>query len=101
MVSRRRFLATASLAGAAGLVGTQKSLHAEPLPETTTIRLPKYIDAPCHAPAFVADELLHAEGFTDIRYVHVPVSSTRVRAIADGEADFSANFVAPLELVRK
>src|SRR5262245_41680906 len=41
MQSRRRFLASASLVGAAGLVGAPRSLHAEPPPETTSVRLPK------------------------------------------------------------
>ena len=68
--SRRRFLTgSLSLAGAATLVGVPKPLHAEPPPETTTVRLPKYIGDICHAPAMVAEELLRAEGFTEVRYV--------------------------------
>jgi len=97
MLSRRRFLATASLAGAAGLVGTLKSLHAEPPPETTTIRLPKYIDAPCHAPAFVAEELLHAEGFTDIRYVEPKSGEESAVWLGRGEIDFDYDF-APAQI---
>jgi NitT/TauT family transport system substrate-binding protein len=93
--NRRHFLATLSLAGTAGLLRVPPSTAAEGPLETTTVRLAKN-EGICIAPQYIADELLRAEGFTDIRYVHVPVSSTRVRALADGEADFSANFVAPL-----
>jgi NitT/TauT family transport system substrate-binding protein len=93
--NRRQFLTTLSLAGAASLVRAPPSPAAEGVLETTTVRLAKN-EGICIAPQYIADELLRAEGFTDIRYVHVPESSTRVKAIAGGEADFSANFVAPL-----
>jgi NitT/TauT family transport system substrate-binding protein len=95
MQTRRRFLTTLSVAGAASLVRAPPSPAAEESLETTTLRLAKN-EGICIAPQYIADELLRAEGFTDIRYVHVPESSTRVKAIAGGEADFSANFVAPL-----
>lgn len=39
MQTPRRFLAGAAMAGAAGIVGLPKSLHAEPQLETTTVRL--------------------------------------------------------------
>jgi NitT/TauT family transport system substrate-binding protein len=93
--NRRDFLTTLSLAGAASLVRAPPSPAAEGSLETTTVRLAKN-EGICLAPQYIAEELLRAEGFTDVRYVHVPESSTRVRALADGEADFSANFVAPL-----
>ena len=66
--SRRCFLAGLSAAGAASLVGVHQSLAAEPPPETTTVRLAK-IKGICIAPQYVAEELLHAEGFTDVQYV--------------------------------
>jgi NitT/TauT family transport system substrate-binding protein len=93
--TRRRFLTMTALTGAAGLLPSRQARAAEPVLETTTVRLAKN-EGICIAPQYIADELLRAEGFTDIRYVHVPESSTRVKAIAGGEADFSANFVAPL-----
>jgi NitT/TauT family transport system substrate-binding protein len=65
--SRRRFLAGAMMAGAAGVIGRPKSLHAEPPPETTSVRLAK-IRGICIAPQYVAEELLRAEGFTEVRY---------------------------------
>jgi NitT/TauT family transport system substrate-binding protein len=43
--SRRHFLASLSAAGAACLVGAPKLLHAEPPPETTMVRLPRFFPA--------------------------------------------------------
>ncbi len=93
--SRRRFLATLSAAGAAGLVGARSSAFAEAPLETTTIRLAK-IPGICIAPQYVAEELLRAEGFTDIRYVTVEAGITQAEAMGRGEFDFSLNFAAPL-----
>ena len=48
--TRRRFLTTAALAGAAGLVRTPRALAAEGSLETTTVRLPKiHADQPITA----------------------------------------------------
>jgi NitT/TauT family transport system substrate-binding protein len=85
--TRRRFLTTLSAAGAAGLVRAPPSLAAEGALETTTVRILKYA-AICLAPQYVSEELLRAEGFTDIRYVEVPVTGI-AQAIGRGEADFS------------
>jgi NitT/TauT family transport system substrate-binding protein len=85
--TRRRFLKTLSLAGAAGLVRVPPSLAAEGTLETTTVRIAK-IPAICLAPQYVSEELLRAEGFTDIRYVDVPVLGI-TQAVGRGEADFS------------
>ena len=93
--NRRQFLATVSLAGTAALVRGPPALAAEGSLETTTVRLAKN-EGICIAPQYIADELLRAEGFTDIRYVFVSQSTDRVKAIARGEVDFSAGFVAPL-----
>jgi NitT/TauT family transport system substrate-binding protein len=60
MPTRRRFLATLSLAGGAGLVGPQRTFAAEGALETTTVRLSK-IAGICIAPQYVAEELLRAE----------------------------------------
>ena len=69
--NRRSFLTGLSAIGAAGLLRTDKLLAAsEPPLETTTIRLAK-IKGICIAPQYVAEELLRAEGFTDVSYVAV------------------------------
>lgn len=49
--TRRRFLTGLTLAGAAGLIGTPSSLHAEPPPETTRVRLAK-LPSICVAPQY-------------------------------------------------
>jgi len=105
--SRRRFLTNAALAGAAGLGGFGtwgKALAAEPPPEITTIRFEKDPVA-CIAPQ-VVQELLRAEGFTDIRYVDL--TDARVRRataakssevadmITHGEVDFGREFAPSL-----
>jgi NitT/TauT family transport system substrate-binding protein len=88
--SRRDFLASASLAAATGVLGTRASLADEGPPETTTVRLVKYSSI-CVAPYFVAEQLLHAEGFTDVRYETVPLPAD-VEALARGEVDFNIHF---------
>jgi len=93
--TRRRFLATLSMAGAAGLLGAPPSPAAEGALETTSVRFSK-TPSICIAPQYIADELLRAEGFTDVRYVDLRQSTPRAQAIAHGTVDFSANFVAPL-----
>jgi NitT/TauT family transport system substrate-binding protein len=90
--NRRRFLATLSSAGAAGLVAAPKVLAAEPPPETTTIRLTK-IPGICIAPQYVAEELLKSEGFSDIQYVDA--GAVIYPAFASGKVDISMAFVAP------
>jgi NitT/TauT family transport system substrate-binding protein len=82
--SRRRFLAGFSAAGAASLLGVTTRAHAEPPPETTTIRLPA-VPAACSAPFAVAEELLLQEGFTEVRYVPGPL--TAAAQLPDGDID--------------
>jgi NitT/TauT family transport system substrate-binding protein len=91
--NRRRFLATLSSAGAAGLLGVPNSFGQDGPPETTTIRLVKN-GGICIAPQYVADELLRAEGFTDIQYVLKP-PAVIPEALRRGEVDLSLHFSAP------
>ena len=87
--SRRDFLANASLsaAGAAAVLGGRASLADEGPPETTTLRL-IYDPSICTAPGYIADGLLRAEGFTDIRYLRTVSGGD---AVASAEADFSTD----------
>ena len=48
----------------------------------------------CIAPQYAAEELLRAEGFTDVRYVELP-SAIQHGGLAQGEVDFSLHFAAP------
>jgi NitT/TauT family transport system substrate-binding protein len=93
--SRRRFLATLSAAGGAGLIGASRSFGQEAPPETTTVRLAK-VTGTCIAPQYVAEELLRLEGFTDVQYVLSEAGIGQSKVIARGEVDFSLNFAAPL-----
>jgi NitT/TauT family transport system substrate-binding protein len=105
---RRRFLANAAVAGAAGFGalgaisrgGGGKSLAAEPPPEVTTIRFERD-PVTCIAPQ-AAEELLRAEGFTDIRSVEATEAHVRraeaansavtADMIAHDEVDFGRSF---------
>jgi NitT/TauT family transport system substrate-binding protein len=95
MQSRRRFLATLSSAGAASLIGASDTLAQQVPPETTTVRLAK-VAGICVAPQYIADELLRAEGFTDIRHVLTEPGASSALALARGEIDFTTNFSPPL-----
>jgi NitT/TauT family transport system substrate-binding protein len=93
--TRRRFLTTLSLAGAAGLVGPQRAFAAGGALETTTVRIAN-VPGICIAPQYVAEELLRAEGFADVRYVPLAPGSNSPEGIARGEVDFGVNFASVL-----
>jgi NitT/TauT family transport system substrate-binding protein len=95
--SRRRFLAALSSAGAASVMGAPASIAQEQPPETTTIRLAKSRSI-CIAPQYVADQLLRAEGFTDVRYVPSDAGIGQSKALASGEIDLTLHF-SPLLLI--
>jgi NitT/TauT family transport system substrate-binding protein len=95
--SRRHFLGGLSATGAAGLLGARESLADEGPPETTTIRLSK-IPGICIAPQYVVEELLRAEGFTDVRYLAAQPGVGNAGIVASGDVDFGVNFAAPLVL---
>jgi NitT/TauT family transport system substrate-binding protein len=85
IMPRRDFLASASWAAAAGLLGARAAIADEGPPETTILRL-KRSPTICVAPGQIADDLLRAEGFSDIRYGQV---SHPGDAVARGELDFA------------
>ena len=94
MRTRRQLLRTLSIAGAAGLVRARRALAAEGALETTSVRLSNGRGI-CVSPQWVADELLRAEGFTDIRYVEIPAGAVPV-ATGRGEIDFTMNYATTL-----
>ena len=67
--TRRQFLTTLSLAVAGGLIGQSRASGAEGTLETTTLRFTRTPALCASTPLYVAEELLRAEGFSDIRYV--------------------------------
>jgi len=80
MIARRRFISGLAAAGAAGLLRAKHAEAADGPLETTTVRLVK--PALCVSTLYIAEELLRAEGFTDIRYIDRPDFETR------GDGDF-------------
>ena len=91
--SRREFLEL-TLAGTAGLLGLKpEPVAAEPPPETTRIRLHK-IPGICIAPQYIAEELLKAEGFTDVQYVADEAMDPGLLFAAE-RIDIGMAFVAP------
>jgi NitT/TauT family transport system substrate-binding protein len=88
---RRDFLAGASFAAAAGILRPVTALSDEGPPETTTIRLP-HDPSVCVVPAYIADDLLRAEGFTDVRYVPTVHGISVGGMAARGEIDFGVIF---------
>jgi NitT/TauT family transport system substrate-binding protein len=85
--TRRQFLSAISLAGAAGFLRAPPAFAAEGPLETTTVRIASRHSL-CNAPQHVAEELLRAEGFTEIRYIETAAAAT-AGTIAGGKADFS------------
>jgi NitT/TauT family transport system substrate-binding protein len=98
--TRRRFLTTLSLAGAVGLVRVPPAFTGEGALETTTVRLVNDRSI-CIAPVFVGEELLRAEGFTDVRYVEmaaVDIPEALSRSTVDFGALFGPQFVAATDV---
>jgi NitT/TauT family transport system substrate-binding protein len=90
--TRRRFLATLSSVGIAGLIGSETASAQEAPPEVTTIRLTK-LPGICIAPQYVAEELLKIEGFSDVQYVDVPLDLNH-RSVGTDKIDLSIGFIA-------
>ena len=83
--NRRRVLSTLALAGAAGLIRAPLVLASEASLEITTVRLQR--PGLCVAALDIAEALLRADGFTDIRYVDAIAATTPV---SRGDVDFAA-----------
>jgi NitT/TauT family transport system substrate-binding protein len=93
MITRRNFVHGAMAAGA--LAHVPGLLAAEPAPETPRIRLGQSAVGTCWAPQYMAQEMLRAEGFAEVRYVKVTGSEQVYGALAAGELDICMAFIAP------
>jgi NitT/TauT family transport system substrate-binding protein len=87
--TRREFTNGIALTAAAAILGVSpRPADAEPPPETTRLRFPRYLyDHGCLAPQWVADELLRAEGFTEIQFTS---TIDVIPELAAGKVDFGA-----------
>ena len=96
--NRREFLNTLGLAGTSALLGLRSEpAAAEPPPETTRLRIP-WVPSTCRSPEWIAEELLRAEGFTEVTYVMKEGTQGMAQALASGEADIGGHFAAPVIL---
>ena len=89
-VSRRRFLAnTSALGAAASLFGVPRIAASEPPPETRKIRV---LHSPgiCLVPQYLAEDLLHLEGFDEVEYVKDQYDSG-FKDVAADKADVTIN----------
>jgi len=95
--TRREFANGMALTAGAAILGlSAKPADAEPPPETTKLRLARLpVDHACLAPQWVAEELLRAEGFTDIQY---QTTSDPIEDLAAGKLDFGGLDVMSLLL---
>jgi len=93
--TRRRVLAAVPLMGTFGLLRPASVLAAEEQLETTRVRLGNQSGL-CVAPIYVLEQLLRAEGFTDIQYVQLPPNQSAPDGIARGDIDFGGNFAPVL-----
>src|SRR5215467_1013810 len=99
VLSRRRFLGSTALAGIACMSSTLRAPAAEPSLETTTIKLPRD-PAICTMPQMITEQLLQAEGFTDIHFVDEPPGNPG-KLLARGDVDlmvgYASNFIVGLD----
>ena len=97
-VSRRQFLHGLGVGGAIGLgMGQSSHAWAEAPPETTRIRLVRESSI-CLAPVYIGEELLRAEGFTDVQYVELEGALVPGQMLGAGKADLGADAAPALVL---
>ena len=97
-MNRRGFLRGTALASGAAILGARpRWAAAESLPETTRIRLVRESSI-CLAPLYVGEELLKAEGFTDVQYVELEGALVPGQMLGAGKADLGADAAPALVL---
>ncbi len=89
LLTRRELVRGLTLSLGTSALGFHARAGAVELPlETTSVRFTTY-PAACIAPQWVAEDLLRAEGFTDVKYVEVPDDLLTIKHLASEKADFS------------
>ena len=91
--TRRGFLTQAVVLGAAALVRPSLAAASEAPPEVRKIRLARTASI-CLSPQYVAEDLLHAEGFTEVEYPEVPY--TGGDELTAGLSDLTMDYVPSL-----
>jgi NitT/TauT family transport system substrate-binding protein len=95
-LSRREFMGGVGLEATAGFLSMPRAgSAAEPPPETTTLRT-AHGATMCEAPQSFAEELLRAEGFTDVRYV---ATKNVDQELAAGKVDMVLRYAPPLSVM--
>ncbi|HMH50398.1 MAG TPA: ABC transporter substrate-binding protein [Candidatus Acidoferrum sp.] len=94
--TRREFLGGLAGSAAVALVPSTSTGAADPRLETTTIRMIEVPDICARAPLVIAQELLKAEGFTDVQPVKRANGLEGSNAVSRGEADFTISAVHQL-----
>jgi NitT/TauT family transport system substrate-binding protein len=89
--TRRGFLGGVAAASATGLIRASPAEAADGPLETTTVRIRE--PGLCVSSLYIAEEMLRAEGFTEIHYIEE--GRVPIRPITQGEVDFSPAY-APL-----
>ena len=96
MITRRRFLNGVTAVGMVSAIGLLPArTAAEPPPETRKLRIVREASI-CYAPIYVAEELLGAEGFTDVHYVPIEAGLGPGRMLGAGKADVGIDAVPPV-----
>src|SRR5215471_251341 len=91
--TRRRLLGTAASAGFGCMLPSLGARASEPKLETTTIKLPR-APAICTMPQMITEQLLQAEGFTDIRFVDELPPPHDAEQLARGDVDLMVNYAS-------
>ena len=96
--TRRRLIGTAASAGFACMLPPVGARAVEPSLETTTIKLPRD-PAICTMPQMITEQLLQAEGFTDIHFVDETPTATEQLARGDMDlmVNYASNFIVGLD----
>jgi NitT/TauT family transport system substrate-binding protein len=92
---RRTFLQSFGGMSTAAVLGPARRAAAEPPPETTTVKLLQFASA-CQGPIHAAEDLLVAEGFTNVQYVVKKDLATIFKPLASGEVHFALYLAADL-----
>jgi NitT/TauT family transport system substrate-binding protein len=92
-MNRRDFLLQAAAFGGAAMTGSLRANAAEAPPEVRRIRFARTASI-CLSPQYVAEELLRAEGFTEVEFPETPY--TGGTELTAGHSDFTMDYVTSL-----